>query len=72
MSATHKTRDRFARLICFECDVGDGEIHDNGERFLSAETYARQLGKPDKGWSCPACGCYPCEFDDEYFELPLQ
>lgn len=63
----YKTRDRFVRLFCFECeDMGGSK-----EQFLTEREYEEQMNHPNTGWRCPACRTYPCGFDDEYFELPV-
>lgn len=36
--------------------------------YLTKNQYMQQLGNPNKGWSCPQCGCYPCEWDDANYE----
>ncbi len=69
---THKTLTSFARIICDECCIFLDSQGCDGTFYLSAAEYESQLGNPDKGWCCPSCGCHPCEFDDTYFELPLQ
>ena len=40
--------------------------------FLTKEQYTQQMMGPDKGWRCPKCGCYPCDWDDENFEKSLE
>lgn len=51
-------KSKFARVKCDE----------HGWQYLSEDQYDRQLDDPNKGWRCPVCNCYPCEWDDEYFE----
>ncbi len=76
MPYEHKTEMRFARLICFECiEMAEEYGHhgeDNGEKFLTRQQYDQQMDNPDKPWRCPDCKCYPCDFDDEYWELPIK
>lgn len=70
MNYTYRTLEKYARIVCTECqDLSEGK--DNGERFLSQEQYSIQLADPNRGWRCPYCHCYPCDFDDDYIELPL-
>lgn len=67
---THKTKEKFVRLYCVECTEFNPE--DTGEKFLTEKQYEEQLNNPNKEWQCPRCNCYPCWFDDEYFELPIK
>jgi len=71
MKTTHKTRDQFARIICVNCHAFSEDNPVDEVSYLSIAEYERQMLDPNRGWRCLACGCYPCEFDDEYFELPL-
>ncbi len=50
-----------ARIICEDC----------GPQFLNEAEYLAQMDRPNVGWRCPACRCYPCEFDDEFFEAKM-
>ena len=59
---TFKTNEKFARIECVEC----------GPQFLTTQQYDQQMENPHKGWRCPQCHCYPCYWDDDYFELPLK
>lgn len=36
--------------------------------FLTKEQYNEQMARPDRGWQCPVCRCYPCDFDDVHYE----
>lgn len=49
---------QYAKIICEEC----------GPKFLTEKQYEAGLNEPHKGWRCPQCNCYPCDFDDLYFE----
>lgn len=36
--------------------------------YLTKQQYLDQMKNPDRGWQCPVCRCYPCDFDDKNFE----
>lgn len=36
--------------------------------YLTEEQYTEQMENPNRGWKCPQCGCYPCDWDDTNFE----
>lgn len=67
MTDYHRTIEKYVRLFCSECY----EMFGNGEKFLTQEQYNQQMSV-DKPWRCPDCKCYPCDFDDDYWELPLE
>lgn len=77
-SPTFRTLDRYARIICDECvdlarACGNTEPRSVlGEKFLNQAQYNLQMRDANRGWRCPDCRCYPCAWDDDYFELPLQ
>ncbi len=49
--------------------VKDDDFGSCGESsFLTEHEYLRQLVDADKGWRCPRCNCYPCNWDDAHFE----
>lgn len=48
----------------------DSQGHD-GISYLSVDEYTKQITDCNRGWRCLTCGVYPCEFDDDYFDLPL-
>lgn len=39
--------------------------------YLTEEQYNQQLSDPNKGWRCPQCHCYPCNWDDAHNENHL-
>lgn len=50
--------NKYAKIVCEEC----------GPQFLTEDQYDKQMEDSSKGWRCPQCNCYPCNWDDEYFE----
>ena len=79
MEYTYKTTEKYARIICYECIemardgwFGEENREYNGEKFLTREQYSKQMEDPNRGWRCPDCRCYPCDWDDDYWELPLR
>lgn len=40
---------------------------DHGQRFLTKESYAYQMDRPDNKWICPVCGDV-AEWDDANYE----
>lgn len=50
--------NKYAKVVCEE----------HGEQYLTEAQYDKAMSEPSKGWRCPVCNCYPCVFDDEYFE----
>lgn len=36
--------------------------------FLTKEQYMNQMMNPNKGWQCPQCGIYPCDWDDKNYD----
>lgn len=53
---------KYVRIICYECDPN------GAEKFLTREVYNQQMRDANRGWRCPDCHCYPCDFDDNYWE----
>jgi DNA-directed RNA polymerase subunit RPC12/RpoP len=57
---------KYARLICHECWEMFG--FESRLKYITKENYDKQMMQPDKGWRCPDCHTYPCDFDDDYWE----
>lgn len=56
-------------LIHCSDDLGDLQFGTCGQStYLTEAEYEAQLSDGDKGWRCPNCRCYPCEWDDANFE----
>lgn len=40
--------------------------------FLTKEQYLKQMKNPNRGWQCPKCGCYPCNWDDKNYDDEME
>lgn len=40
--------------------------------YLTKEQYLKQMSNPNRGWQCPQCGCYPCNWDDENYDEAME
>jgi len=36
--------------------------------YLTEEQYINQMKDADRGWRCPICNCYPCDWDDDNYD----